>query len=50
MCAAHCISHTSPPSSFRNKEEIMNSEKDVICANEKKDLLIRYLEKAERKV
>lgn len=30
------LSHASLPSSFKNKEEIMNSKKDVICANEKK--------------
>lgn len=49
MCA-RAPSHASLPSSFKNKEEIMNSKKDVICANEKKDLLIRYSEKDEREV
>lgn len=36
MCAPRSISHASLVSSFKNKEEIMNSEKDVICANGKK--------------
>lgn len=35
ICALRSISHASLPSSFKNKEEIMNSDKDVICANEK---------------
>ena len=36
MCPHGSSSHTGLLSSFKNKEEIMNSEKDVICANEKK--------------
>lgn len=34
ICALRSISRASLPSSFKNKEAIMNSDKDVICANE----------------
>lgn len=42
MPAPHAISFPSLLSSFKSTENVMNSEKDAICANEgKKDPLIR---------
>ena len=50
MCPHGSSSHTGLLSSFKNKEEIMNSEKDVICANEKKKKNLGILGGDEKKV
>ena len=50
MCPHGSSSHTGLLSSFKNKEEIMNSEKDVICANEKKKTSDGILGGDEKKV